>query len=152
MAKNILVRALDFLAQMGLTVRDDPPKVIDVANRIWSDPVDGITLSAAQVDDRISVVIRNVGTETATFKVNGWLAFYQVEMDAELTPFGRELLKPERQTERLTVTLKPGELLDNELPVVSLFALREGSGYYARVSCTLPSGAKLTSNTIRLKA
>ncbi len=154
MAKNPLIRFLDFLANMGLTVRDDPPKVIDVAARTWGRPVDDFALSIEQLpqDDpqtppTLSVVIRNVSANAQTLTVPGWLHFYRIEIDAELSPFGRQLLKPERATERITITLKPGEPSETQVPVGAMFSLRRGVSYPASVSCTLPNGAVLTSNS-----
>ena len=145
-------KALDFLARMGLSVRDDPKRVIDPAARVWGDPVDGFALSIDPMPDGLSVVIRNIGTSPRTLVVPGWLSFFRIEMEAPLTPFGRELLKPERQTERVTVTLAPGELAETQIPLGALFALREKASYKVRVSCTLPDGNTAFSNFATITA
>ena len=104
MAKNPILRFFDFLAKMGIMVRDDPPKVIDVAARSWGDPVDGFVLSIEQIahDENapptLSVVLRNVSPAAQTLAIPGWLHYYHFDMTAPLSPFGRELLKPERST------------------------------------------------------
>ena len=142
---------------MGLMVRDDPPKVIDVAARTWGEPAEGFSLSIEQVpqDDpsappSLSVVLRNLSSEAKTFTIPGWLHFYRYDVTAELSPFGRQLLKPERATERLSVTFKPGEPIDTHVPIGSIFNMRQKGDYRTRVSCTLPSGATVLSNTISM--
>ena len=135
---------------MGLTVRDDPKRVIDPAARGWGETVDGFALSIKATPEGLSVVLRNVGTESRTLVVPGWLAFYKIEIEAPPTPFGRELLKPERQTERIAATLAPGELTETQVPVTSLFAVRQGTGYRTRVRCATPGGETAYSNTITL--
>ncbi len=141
-------RALNFLAKMGLTVRDDPPRVIDPAARVWGEPVDGFALSIAPESDAVSVVLRNVGTATRTFVVPGWLAFFRIDIDAPPTPFGRQIVNPERQTERITATLAPGELTETQVPVGSLFSLRPGNTYRIAISCTPPDCGTVYSNTL----
>lgn len=156
MAKNPILRFFDFLAKMGIMVRDDPPKVIDVAARSWGDPVDGFVLSIEQIahDENapptLSVVLRNVSPAAQTLAIPGWLHYYHFDMTAPLSPFGRELLKPERSTERLTVTLQPGEPVDTQVPIGSIFSMKQKGEYRTRVSCALPTGATLLSNTIAI--
>jgi len=140
---------------MGIMVRDDPPKVIDVAARVWGDAVDGFALSIEQIvhedadtPPSLSVVLRNVGSAAQTLAIPGWLHFYHFDMTAPLSPFGRELLKPERSNERLTVTLQPGETVDTQVPIGSIFTMKQKGDYRTRVSCTLPDGGTLLSNTI----
>jgi hypothetical protein len=137
---------------MGLTVRDDPPRVIDPASRKWGDPVDGFALSIEQISEGLSVVLRNVGTSPQTLVIPGWLAFLKVGIDAPLTPFGRELLKPGRERERVTVKLGPGELTETQIPLGSLFVLEEKGTYRTRVSCQLQGGGTVLSNTVALSA
>ena len=149
---NPIRRTLDFLAKMGLTVRDDPKRVIDPAERAWVEAVDGFALSIRAMPEGLSVVLRNVGTAPRTLVVPGWLAFYKIEIEAPPTPFGRELMKPGRQTERITATLAPGELTETQVPVASLFAVQPEAAYRTRVSCVLPGGETAFSNTITLTA
>jgi hypothetical protein len=157
-SRNPIVRALNFLAKMGLTVRDDPPKTIDVAARTWGEALDGFALSVEQIPQEdagappsLSVVLRNVSAAPQTLTVPGWLAFYRMEMDAERSAFGRELLKPERHRERVTVTLAPGQPVDTQIPIGSLFVLKRGAEYRVQVSCTLPGGSVLTSNSVAIR-
>jgi hypothetical protein len=155
----------DFMAKMGLSVRDDPPKVVDLTIRSWGEPADGLVLSVYDIvrEDsealpRISVVIRNIGTERKSFPVPGWLYFYQVEVRllevgprydsiAPLSPFGRELLKPERRTESLSVALNPAAFQETEIPIGSLFNLRARGRYSVSARCLPFEGVTLRSNT-----
>jgi hypothetical protein len=155
--RNPIRRALNFLAKMGLTVRDDPPRVIDAASRTWGDPADGFALSIEPLPQEeqgappgLSVVLRNTGSMPQTISAPGWLAFFSVEIPAEPSPFGLELMKPERQTMRVTATLAPGELFETQIPVGSLFDLRTKGEYRTQVSCMLPDGATLVSNPVIL--
>jgi hypothetical protein len=123
-----------------------------VAVRAWGESVDGFALSIEQVPQEeagappsLSVVLRNVGGSARTLVAPGWLQFYRIDIDAALSPFGRELLKPERQTE-VTVTLEAGATVDTQVPIGALFDLGGKGEYRTRVSCTLPSGQTLTSN------
>ena len=111
-----LGRFYNFLANMGLVLRDDPPKVIDMTGRQWGQSVDGLALSVREIPQEdpaqqtvLSVVIRNEGPEPKTLIVPGWLFFYELQLDAPLTAYGSQLLKPERRTERMEVTLAAGQ-------------------------------------------
>jgi hypothetical protein len=156
-AKNPIIRVLDFLAKMGITVRDDPPKVIDIAARTWGEPQGGFVLSIEQISPdepdtppSLSVVLRNVSSDTQTLTIPGWLHFYHFDMTAPLSPFGRELLKPERGAE-IRVVLKPGEPVDTQVPIGSIFSMKAKGEYRTRVSCTVPGGSTLLSNTAVIK-
>jgi hypothetical protein len=152
----------DFLARMGLSVRDDPKRVIDPANRQWGPPIGGLALSLESVllrEDRsvmsnLSVVLRNVSDATKSLVVPGWLFFFHVEMTGPdglpvaVSPFGGELLKPSRRTERLEVTLAPGALTETQIPAGSLFEMGAKGEYGIEVWCELPDGVKLHSNRI----
>lgn len=152
----------DFLARMGLSVRDDPKRVIDVAARQWGPVVDGLALSIESVllrEDRsvmsnLSVVLRNAGDEPKSLVVPGWLFFFHVELTgpegqpAPMSPFGKELLKPSRRTERIEVTLAPGGITETQIPIGSIFDMRAQGEYRVAAWCELPGGAKLNSNTI----
>jgi len=142
------------MAKMGLSVRDDPPRVIDIAARQWGEVVDGFALSIEQIprEATLSVVLRNVGTQPRTLVIPGWLGFFKVETEAQPTRFGLELMKPERQTERINSNIGPGGLAEAQIPVASLFALQPGNSYPVRVSCTLPGGKILLSNAANFLA
>jgi hypothetical protein len=141
-AVGAIRRFFGFLAKMGLAVKDDPPKTIDLAGREWGEAAGGLALSIRALPREdpdqlpaISVVLRNISPERKRFTTSGWLFFYRVEIDAPLTTFGRELLKPERNTSRLEVSLGAGEATETEIPVGTLYDLREKRSYRLRASC-----------------
>lgn len=151
------------MAKMGLSVRDDPPKVVDLSLYEFGEPREGLALAIRQIphDDpdalaSVSVVIRNVGQETRSFVVPGWLAFYKFDVrtpdgdPAPLTPFGRALLRPEHRAERVNVSLAPGALNETEVPLGSIFSLRPGVKYRVRASCEPFEGITLQSNEITI--
>jgi hypothetical protein len=138
----------DFMAKMGLSVRDDPPKVVDLTVRQWGPENGGLALSIAELPREdpaalptVTVVIRNVGHERKDFTVPGWLFFYEATVRlpdgslAAVSPFGRQILKPERRTERLDVSLAPGQFSDTEIPIGSIFNLRARGPYTVSVVC-----------------
>lgn len=151
------------MAKMGLSVRDDPPKVVDLTIRSWGEIQDGFVLSIADIPredseslPRVSVLIRNVSQERKEFIVPGWLFFFEVEVRfpdgsrQPLGPFGRGLLSPERRTERIPVSLAPGDFHEMEIPIGSLFNLRAKGTYDVTVSGEPVAGVRLTSNRIRI--
>jgi hypothetical protein len=156
------IRVFNFLANMGLVIRDDPPKVIDLTGREWGPAIDGVALSIRMMPrDRphdpavLSVVIRNGGTAQKSFTVPGWMFFYDAEvtrqdaLSAPLTAYGKQVLRPERQTEEIQVKLGPGDAQETDLPVAALYEMREGGPFRVVISCMLPDGL-LRSNEIAL--
>jgi hypothetical protein len=140
---------------MGLILRDDPPKVIDMTGREFGEAVNGLELSIRESPKEdphertvLSVVIRNRESEKKIFTVPGWLFFYGVQIDAPLSGYGEQVLKPERRTERFEVTLIANEAKETDVPLGLLYDLRAGSDYRVRVSARLADGAVLTSNEI----
>jgi len=154
----------DFLARMGLSVRDDPKRVIDPANRQWGPPIGGLALSLESVllrEDRsvmsnLSVVLRNLSDATKSLVVPGWLFFFHVEITGPdgtpvpVSSFGGELLKPSRRTERIDVTLGPGALTETQIPIGSIFEMRAEGQYRIEAWCELPGQATLRSNRISI--
>lgn len=143
------------MAKLGLTVRADPPRKIDMAGREWGDPVDGLVLSIRQIAKEdpaelasLSIVVKNGGDTPHTISVPGWLFFYEIEMNAPLTPWGRESLKPERKAPPLVLTLGPGDATETELPLGSLYEIQRGGSYRVRVSTRLHEITLLRSNEI----
>jgi len=140
---------------MGLILRDDPPKVIDLTGRLFGEAVHGLELSIREIPKEdpseravLSVVIRNREGEKKIFTVPGWLFFYEVQIDAPLNGYGSQVLKPERRTERFEVTLAANEAKETDVPLGLLYDLRAGSKYQVRVSARLADGAVVTSNEI----
>ena len=152
------------MAKMGLSMRDDPKKVIDPGARQWGAPAEGLALSIESVllrEDRsvmsnLSVVLRNVGDATKSLVVPGWLFFFHVEITGPdgtpvpVSSFGGELLKPSRRTERIDVTLAPGALTETQIPVGSIFEMRAKGEYRIEAWCELPGQTRLKSNRISI--
>jgi hypothetical protein len=154
-ATNVFRRVLTFLAAMGLTLKDDRPRVIDMTGREWGDPVAGLALSIREAKKEdpqqlpvLSVVLRNTGSERKVLTIPGWLFFYEIEISASPTAYGRELLKPERRTEKLDIALGPGDATEADLPIGLLYEMRAPGTYRVGVSCHLPDGLTLRSNEI----
>lgn len=151
------------MAKMGLSVRDDPPKVVDLSLYSFGEPGAGLALAVRQIprEDRealasVSVVIRNVGQQAKILTVPGWIAFYRFEVRrpdgtlVPLSPFGRSLTSPERRNEQFRVSLAPGEFSETEVPLGSIFSLKQSSRYVAQASCEPGDGAVLKSNEIEI--
>jgi hypothetical protein len=147
---------------MGLSVKDDPRKVVDVAGRKWGEPANRLALSliAKKKEDEdelpsVSVAIHNRSDETRKFTIRGWLDFIQVSVvscdgvAAELTPYGKELFKPGRLPAPSEVTLKPGKATEADIPIGSVYQMQKGR-YRVRASCDAPGGGRLRSNEIEI--
>jgi len=157
MAVNKFTRFYNFLAKMGLVIRDDPRKVIDMTGREWGAAVDGLALSIRELRREdpgqvagISVVIRNEGTSPRTLTVPPWIFFYEIE-GLELTPYGQQLMRPDRKGKNIEVTLSAGDAIETDLPIATFYNMRAGGNYKVRVSCRLPDqtgGKTLRSNEI----
>jgi hypothetical protein len=149
---------------MGLTVRDDPKKVVDVAGRTWGEPVHGLALSVLLLERKhddeppsVSVAIHNRSSEVQRLLTRGWLNYFRVSVvDAEgaaaaLTAYGSELMKPERLPESADVVLASGEAVEADIPVGLLFEMRRGE-FRVQAMCDAPGGGVITSNGIQVKA
>jgi len=138
---------------MGLVLRDDPPKVIDLTGREWGEPSAGLALSIRELKREepghvagISVVMKNLGTDPRTLTVPPWIFFYKIE-GMELTPYGRQLMDPSQKRKTADVTLGPGEAIETDLPIAKIYSLKEK----IRVACQLPDGTALRSNQITIQ-
>jgi hypothetical protein len=162
---SAFLRFYNFLANLGLVLRDDPPKVVDLTGREWGATVNGLALSIRQIPKHdpeeqavLSVVIRNVGRDRKTFIVPGWLFFYEVEIIAQdgaevsRTFYGDKLLTTERKTERLEVSLDASEARETDLPLGALYAMRRGDSYRVLVRCKQDGGTAVTSNELIVRA
>ena len=152
MAENKFIRFYNFLANMGLVLRDDPPKVIDLTGREWGEPAAGLVLSIRELRREdpgqlagISVVMKNLGTDPRTLTVPPWIFFYKLE-GLDLTPYGRQLMNPDHERKPVEVKLGPGEAIETDLPIAKIYSLRDK----LRVSCQLPDGTRLSSNEITI--
>jgi hypothetical protein len=145
---------------MGLSVKDDPRKVVDIASRAWGEPVNGLALSVLlklkeDPDElpTVAVAIHNRGGQARHLQMRGWLNFYEVSVlnsggaQAMLTPYGAELGKPERLPAPSEVVLPAGEATEADIPIASIFAMPRGR-YRVRVSCAAPE--HLTSNEVQV--
>lgn len=149
---------------MGLAMRDDPPKTIDVASRAWGTSHSDFSLSLesaplredASVTSNLSVVLRNEMAVARTLSLPAWLFLYRVELTgpdgspASLSAFGREMLNPERGKERFERTIPPEGVTEAQIPLGSLFDLRAAGEYRAVVSCELPDVGELRSNPVTI--
>jgi hypothetical protein len=155
-ASNPFVRFYTFLAKMGLVIRDDPPKVIDMAGREWGEAVDGLVLSVRELPREdagsvagISVVMKNGGAEAKTLSVEDWTHYFEVE-NLELTPYGRMLFGEAGKQSNLT--LDPGGAVEAELPIGRIYNVRSPGVYAIQVRCELPGeGRELRSNRIEIR-
>jgi hypothetical protein len=152
------------MAKMGLSMRDDPVRVIDVGARQWGEPANGFVLSVESVvlkEDRgvlsnLSVVLRNISAETRSLVVPGWMFFLHVELTGPdgnpvpMSPFGRELLRPERRTEKIPVTLAPGAHVETQIPIGSFFDMRARGVYHVVVWCEPAGGSAVRSNSLAI--
>jgi len=146
------------MAKMGLTVRGDPPRSIDITHREWGEPVDGVVLSIRGIPREdpeqlvsVSAVMKNGGGKEIPLTIPGWLYFFEMEIEAQATPYGRSLLRPKHKQEPLKILLGPGAATETDLPVGSIFDLRRGQDYKLRVSCRLPDDRVLRSNELSIK-
>jgi hypothetical protein len=152
---NAFRRFVDFLAKMGLLVRDDPPKVLDPATRQWSPAVDGFTISVRPIPGEnpeavsaISIALRNVSPLVATLEIPNWLFFYHIEIaGCGLTPYGRALLRPERNTMRQIVTLQPGAIAETQIPIGAIYEIGAGTSHQISVTCRTPNASGTLSGT-----
>jgi hypothetical protein len=149
---------------MGLSVRDDPKKVVDVAGRTWGEPVHGLALSALLLqrkhDDEpasVSVAIHNRSSDVQRLLIRGWLNYFRVSVvntqgaAVAMTPYGRESMKPERLPPPAEVVLAPGEAVEADIPIGLLFEMRRGQ-FRVHAACEAPGGGAIASNEIQVKA
>ena len=151
------------MAKMGLSVKDDPKKVVDIAGRTWGEPVEGLALSVMlrvkeDPDElpAISVAIHNTGTSTQRLTTHGWLHFFQVSLTdstgaaATLTSYGNQLMKPERMQAASEIVLAAGQATEADIPIGSIYQMRKGQ-YRVQASCETPSGGRVSSNILNIK-
>jgi hypothetical protein len=151
-------RFVNFLAKMGLIVRADPPRHIATEGLEWGDAADGMMLSIREIPSEdpdqlaaIAVVMKNAGAKTWNLTIPGWMFFFHVETTAPLSAFGRQLLRPENQKEKMDIVVGPGDATQTDIPVGSMYEIRRGE-YPVEVNCTLPDGVTLRSNRIVIRA
>jgi hypothetical protein len=150
-------RFYNFLAKMGLVIRDDPPKVIDMTGREWGEAAEGLALSIRELKREdpgqvagISIVMKNGGTNPKTFQVPPWIFSYKVD-GVDLSPYGRQLMSSDQKVKNIEVSLGPGDAIESDLPVATLYNMRAAGSYKIGVSCRLPDETILRSNEIVIR-
>jgi hypothetical protein len=149
---------------MGLTVRDDPKKVVDVAGRAWGEAVHGLALSVLPLERKqddelasVSVAIHNRSSDVQRLVTRGWLNYFHVSVvnaegaAAPMTAYGSELMKPERLPAPAEVVLASGEAVEADIPIGLLFEMRRGE-FRVWATCEAPGGGVITSNQIEVSA
>jgi hypothetical protein len=139
---------------MGLVIRDDPPKVIDITGREWGQSVDGLELSIRELPREesgtitgLSVVLRNSGSAATRLNIPPWSYFYKVN-GLDFTPFGQQFMSADAKGPNVDVTLGPGDAIESDLPLSTMYRVREAGEYRVQVSCKLPGGNELRSNLL----
>lgn len=149
------------MAKMGLGVSDDPKKEVDIAGRQWGEVVGGFALSVqlkrkedpAELDT-VSAAIHNRSGAAQKITTRGWLNYFEISIAgpdgtaAATTPYGRELLKPERQPAPAEITLAPGEAIEADIPVGSIYQMKHGP-FRVQASAEVPGG-RVFSNEISI--
>jgi hypothetical protein len=152
-AINPFVRFYTFLAKMGLVIRDDPPKVIDMTGREWGAPVDGLVLSVRE-DSRsvagISVVMKNEGGHAKMLRVPAWIHYFHIE-GLEPTAYGRKLLDSAGAAKDGEIRIAAGGATEAELPIGRIYEMRTPGVYPISVWCGLTDQSVLRSNTIEIR-
>jgi hypothetical protein len=107
-------------------------------------------LSAKAKGKRLSVVIKNAGSEEIRERIPGWLFFYHLEISGKppLTNFGRQALDPKRNDRLTDLVLTPGKAIEAEIPVDALYDLGHQK-HRVTVACEI-AGRGLTSNEVTL--
>lgn len=143
---------------MGLTVRGDPPRKINVEGLEWGPETEGVRLSIREKDAEVEgqlpdivVVMKNFGLKTWKLSIPGWMFFHEVATTAPLTAFGRQLFMPGRRQERVEITLGPGDATETDIPLCSLYEMEPGEEYPVSVSSKLADGVVVQSNRITVR-
>jgi hypothetical protein len=139
-----------WMAISGLVMKDDEPLEVRDPDRQWGPSVDGLMLSAKARGQRLSVVLKNSGTEEIRANIPGWLFFYRLDIapPAPLNNFGKQVLDPKRNDRHTEIVLTPEKAIEAELTIDSLYDLRGGS-HRITVSCEI-AGRTLFSNPVTL--
>ncbi|MDP9054911.1 MAG: hypothetical protein M3N93_11515 [Acidobacteriota bacterium] len=142
---------------MGLVLRDDPPRVIDMKGRVWGEPVEGLMLSIRELprDNEhgvagISVVMKNESPRAKTLRVRPLVFFYRIE-GLDLAPYGRQFMSSQAGNETAEVNLPAKGAIETDLPLGAIYNLRSAGTYTVRVSCGLPGGELLRSNDLAIR-
>jgi len=150
MIRKFFALVYHWMAVCGLIMKDDEPLEIRDPDREWGPPSGGLMLSAKAKGQRLSVVLKNAGTDEIRANIPGWLFFYRLDISppAPLTNFGKQALDPKRNERRTEVVLTPGKPIEAEIPVDSLYDLGRAS-HGVTVSCEI-DGTTLSSNPVTI--
>ncbi len=140
-----------WMALSGLMMKDDEPLEVRDPDRKWGPQSGGLMLSAKARGKRLSVVIKNAGTQEIREKIPGWLFFYHLSISGNppLTNFGKHALDSKRNDRQTDLVLTPGNALEAEIPVDSLYDLGRTS-HRVTVSCEI-AGIQVVSNEVTIE-
>jgi hypothetical protein len=150
MIRRIFQGIYHWLALSGLAMKDDETLEERDPDRQWGTRNGGLVLSAKAKGLRLSVVIKNAGTEEIRETIAEWVFFYHLDITGNppLTSFGKQALDPKRSTRRTDLVLTPGKAIEAEIPVDSLYELGR-SVHRVTASCEI-AGTRLVSNEVTI--
>ncbi len=155
--RSMVEKTMDVLANLGLVMRDTRREKLPDAARAYGPDTDGFRLSIHPVKPAptVSVAIKNVGAEERKATLPGWLIYYSAAIvgpdgaAVPLTAFGRQLLEAGRGTALAERVFRPGEPVETEIPIGTLYDMRKPGVYRVTVSARSPgSGGMLVSNEL----
>lgn len=152
MIRRFFERLYHWMALLGLAMKDDATLEERDPDRQWGPESGGLMLSAKAKGPRLSVVIKNAGPTEIRENIPTWLFFYQLQIsgDPPLTTFGEQALDPKRNDRMTDLILNPGQAIEAEIPVNSLYDLGPDPRRVT-VTCQI-AGQALTSNEVILNA
>jgi hypothetical protein len=139
-----------WMALSGLMMKDDDPLEVRDPDRQWGPQSGGLMLSAKAKGKRLSMVIKNAGSQEIREKIPGWLFFHRLNISGNppLTNFGKQALDPKRNDRQTDLVLTPGKAIEAEIPVDALYELGATS-HRVTSSCEI-AGTTLVSNEVIL--
>jgi hypothetical protein len=147
----VLDKFFDTLANMGIWIRlndkrTEPPSE---QGRAWGRETGGFALSIARKGEGLSVLIKNTTDSEKRATVSQWLHYLKVEIDAPLSPYGKQLLQNEPHG--ATRVFPANAYLATEIPVAALYTLKPSVPYRITVTCPVPGHpeATVTSNELQ---
>jgi hypothetical protein len=139
-----------WMALSGLMMKDDEPLEVRDPDRQWGPQSGGLMLSAKAKGQRLSLVIKNAGTQEIRENIPEWVFFYRLDISGAppLTTFGKRVLDPSRPNRRTELVLTPGKVIEAEIPVDSLYDLGS-TPRQVTASCEV-AGTRLVSNGVTI--
>jgi hypothetical protein len=140
-----------WMALSGLAMKNDESLEERDPDRAWGPSSGGLMLSAKAKGQRLSVVIKNAGTKEIRETITEWLFFYRLDISGAppLSSFGKHALDPQRSSRRTDLVLNPGQAIEAEIPVDSLYELGH-TAHRVKASCEI-AGIGLVSNEVTLE-